>query len=41
MIHNGENVVVTKHLPVELIIRESSNTPVQATGVSAAQDLVT
>lgn len=27
MIHNGDSVVVTKHLPVELIVRESSGTP--------------
>ena len=41
MIHHGENVVVTKHLPVELIVRDSSCTPVPVKDLTAAQDRIT
>jgi len=41
MIRNGENIVVTKHLPVELIVRESSSTPVRTNSAGAAPDPVT
>jgi LacI family transcriptional regulator len=41
MIHNREKVVVTKHLPVELVVRDSSCTLVRANADSAAQDLAT
>jgi LacI family transcriptional regulator len=41
MIHNKETVVVTKHFPVELIVRESSCTPVRAKDGTALQNPAT
>jgi LacI family transcriptional regulator len=41
MIHNGGSVVVTKHLPVELIVRESSGTPVDVQHGAAPADRAT
>ena len=38
MIHNGDSVVVTKHLPVELIVRESSALPAAVQAEPASPD---